>query len=130
MTKKEFWNIVEKLGWGTKTTDYEAISDELSRTLTPDQIEEFRDLCYKFERALGDTWGGLEGFCEICPGFISNDGYGDFLAHSVGLGKKEYEAVLADTELAIRRFTSHDYVESFAYAIPWPDEEAAWLADT
>lgn len=46
------------------------------------------------------------------------DGWSDFLAHVVGLGRTVYEAEHADSELAYKRARMSDFRENFCYSIP------------
>jgi hypothetical protein len=69
-----------------------------------------------------ETWEEETGKSCGC----GDDGFNDLRAMIVGIGKLEYEAVMADPERAYNRATApygspEGYRESFAYAIPYED---------
>lgn len=131
MPEPEFWKIVDSIGWGTKTTDYKAVKRDLLRNQSPNQLASFRTTLevlrgrlYKAltkweedeERAWLPGGGRSPKTREIGLG---DDGFSDFLHHIIGLGKREYEANLKNPELAQKRARAYDFVESFAYGIPY-----------
>jgi hypothetical protein len=117
MGDREFWKLTEPYGWGTKTTDSKVIKKSLMGKLSLDEAEAledaFRALSSKLYKALmayeaksGDDFG------------LGDDGFGDLIAHIIGMGKKEYEAVLKNPDLAMQRAHKSAFKESFSYSLP------------
>lgn len=113
----EFWKIVESLGWGTKTTDYKAINQQL--------IDSGYDLnCLykifaKFKVELKhkiSQWEQATGLsCDI-----GDDSFDDLASHIIGLGRKAYWSAINNPKLAYERAhnpykSEEGYTESFAY---------------
>jgi len=111
MGESDFWSLIEPYGWGTKSRNYKAIKKDLMGKLSPDEAEElgatYRKLSNKLYKVLD---GVVEG--------LGDDGFGDLIAHIIGMGRREYEAVLKDPELGAVRANAGDFGESFAYALP------------
>jgi|GEM_PF-2454565 len=150
MPEPEFWEIVDGLGWGTKTTDYKALKKHLLRNLSPNQADgmrtTFSQMSGKLYRVLtkweeaGDTGDGAGGIRTPAVSFrtwletgkrgnprefgLGDDSFGDLLAHIIGMGKREYEAVLKNPQRALDRARSDGYKESFAYALPYTADYA------
>ena len=55
---------------------------------------------------------------------VSDDGFDDLLNHIIGLGEEEYRKNVENPKLAFDRADHRDYVESFAYCIPYPGDYA------
>lgn len=116
MTRDEFWILVESIGWGTKTTDTDAVKVRLMRELTLEQANEAAkhlsaaegELCKAVEDELGNSY--------CC------DSWSDVLAHVVGLGRVEHDACVADPERLMSRYRAGKYTESFAYCWPYEDD--------
>ena len=108
-----FWETIEPFGWGTTTTDYQAIKIALMRQLTPEQAEGLHArlhlLMGALERKLRDE------HIEIGLG---DDSFGDLLAHVVGMGRQVYQQALQDPKTVQARGHRDDFSESFAYALP------------
>lgn len=117
----KFWKLVDEIGWGTKTVDYNNVRAGLIKKLTASQSKEltstFNELSTTLTKAI-ETWEKAHG--ERLP--VSDDGFSDLRAHIIGLGKTVYEAVLKDPELAMRRANERQYKESFSYCLPFPDD--------
>lgn len=114
MSEDQFWDLIEPYGWGTKTTDYKAIQKDLMKKITPEQTE-----------ALSTTYGLLRNRLSAAmkkafkgDDWVGGDSYDDLLAHIVGMGRKEYNAVLKKPELGVKRYQEGKYRESFSYALP------------
>lgn len=110
----DFWSFTEPYGWGTKTTDFKEIKKDLMRRLTAEQAHAFRK---SFEEYRGALYKACFHTVEGC----GDDSFSDLISHIVGLGRKEYEATLANPRLAQNRCRENKYTESFAYAIPSKD---------
>lgn len=110
MTDEAFWTTVEFIGWGTKTTDYEAV-EPLLRERGLVWCREFYAVCRNMRENL-DAAARRAGY-DICM-----DAWDDTLHHTIGLGQREYEACLRDPKRLVNRYHKRDYVESFTYCIP------------
>jgi hypothetical protein len=110
LTETAFWNIVAEMGWGTASTDYEAMKSRLMRSGVA--------FCAAFDNTYRTLLGALR--VKVCKdhGDFCSDSFDDATAHTVGLGKAEYDACMADTLGVIRRLEDGDYTESFSYAVP------------
>jgi len=107
-----FWSTTEPLGWGTETTDYKVIEKRLLRELDRAQAVALRGTFHVLEGRLSKAIGPVvEG--------LGDDSFSDLLAHVIGLGRGEYERVLANPQLAQARVDAYDFEESFAYALPF-----------
>jgi len=116
-TEDQFWTEVAHIGWGTKTTDYNAIKKELLSRWTPEFANSFDAILGKKVRDLQneiEQWEKLDGRKAEC----GDDSFSDLTHHIAGLGKDVYEATMTDPELAFNRAREDDYTESFSYAIP------------
>jgi len=122
MSESAFWKFIEPFGWGTKTTDYDAIEKAIMRRLTADQAEELSEAFHRLKGRLYKRVDDWQRDNDRHLG-VGDDGFDDLLSHIVGLGKREYDAVMKDPELAYQRaqarYGSKDgFEESFSYAIP------------
>jgi len=130
MTEEEFWMIVEESGWGRTSTDPTEIKNAIRVRLNfdVDRIEAFHGI---YRDKLGDVYQALDTIGGLGLG---DDGFGDLCAHIVGLGKAEYDAVIADPLKGAARArapygTPEGFTESFSYAVPskFDMDEIEWL---
>lgn len=123
MSPANFWAAVDQAGWG-RHKDYNKVKAFFLERFSEKEADEFRaqfsDLKNKLAREL-DAWAKDEDGKDWGMG---DDSWGDFLAHIIGLGKREYDAVMRDPQKAYDRAQRNDYRESFAYGIPWKDDYA------
>ena len=117
MSETEFWRLIEPYGWGTKTTNSDAIEKNLMGIITPDEADALQETFSKLKGELSRAITRYEKQNDVSVG-LGDDGFGDLLAHIVGMGRKEYEATLRDPQLAIDRAKANKFKESFAYALP------------
>ena len=113
----EFWSIVKSIGWGSKTVDYRCVQKKLALQWSPEKAEAFYEMFRSCKNSLHrviEAWEKENNKRLDC----SDDGLDDLVAHIVGLGEEEFNAVLADPKLAYVRAQKGDYQESFAYVIP------------
>lgn len=115
MSESEFWRLTEPYGWGTRTTDYKKIKKDLMRKLTPEQATELSDAFWKLRGPLANALDPVVG--------IGGDSFDDLVSHIIGLGRREYQAVMRNPELAVARAhapygSKEGYTESFSYALP------------
>jgi hypothetical protein len=115
MNEQEFWALVEDIGWGTKTTDFNTVQKRLLKELTPEQMEAASDHFRTFKMQLYDV-------AEEDIQHVSDDGLSDLLSHIVGLGKEEFEACLKDFNRIQARACNRLYTESFSYCLPDPED--------
>ena len=115
MTARDtFWQTIDSIGWGTKTTNCKAVKARLMR-----QGEELCSLLSdEYGKVLGELYRAARdaGFDLCC------DSWDDTKAHVVGLGRDEFERCLADPEQLVRRMDRGNYTESFSYCIPYPGD--------
>lgn len=108
MTREMFWETVAEMGWGTKTTDYKALKRFL--------MLKGKAFCEEFQRHYDEVDSDLlKAGCDLHGG----DSVGDCRSHIIGLGKEEYDAVMADLSLGEARYERGDYTEKFSYAFPY-----------
>jgi len=113
----DFWKLVDKIGWGTKTTDTDAIEKAIMLKYSPQEAaalgnirsQLFDDLYDRLDR-----WGDAE---DMSFG-VGDDGFSDLINHIIGLGKREYDAVMKDPKRGWERAQKGTYTESFSYAFP------------
>ena len=114
---RDFWNIIEYVGWGRKTYNYREIEELLIGELSTNSGPWFTKTFRKFKTVLDDKINQWERKSDKrLP--LGDDGFSDLVSHIIGLGSKEYWKVMRDPELALKRAESGDYKESFSYAIP------------
>ena len=117
-SESEFWNLTKVLGWGTRSTDYKAMSKYIMRTFTRKESDDLQDVFGKLKDKLSvalDKWSRDESNQLNVGG---DDSYSDLLSHIIGMGKQQYNAVLKDPSIA----NSIRYRESFAYVFPFDDD--------
>ena len=120
-TVEVFWAEVAHFGWGTKTTDCDAIKRDILERWDDEFTEGFREHCDAFEHALYEKVERYERANDVsCE--CGDDGFGDLLSHMVGLGKEYFEACMADPSIVVERGQRSDYVEKFSYGIPYTAE--------
>ena len=127
MPEGEFWKMVAKIGWGTKTTDYKAIKAAiLNKYHSAKQVDGIRETFGKLKGTLTkrlDSWMASEApALGVQSWGTGDDGFDDLISHIIGLGWKEYQAVMKDPKLAWDRAQKYKYKESFTYAIPWKND--------
>lgn len=125
LTTTNFWAIVQSLGWG-RSYDYKAMKADLISRLDEQQAKEFRGHFSRLKDALKKKLNDWEQDTGEDLG-VGDDGFDDLTSHIIGLGKREYDAVMRDpakgAARASARYGSPDgYKESFAYAIPYESD--------
>lgn len=119
MTSERFWDLIESIDW--PRDDYEEAKVDLLMNVAPNEVKELRDELGKrtgilrtlFDQAYDETDANF---------YVSGDGFDDLVNHVVGLGEEEYERVLDEPELLLKRYNEGDFVESLSYAIPHATE--------
>lgn len=117
MTKEKFWKIVDKLGWGTKSVDYEKLGMELLQHVSnKNEIMDMKTMAQDYRLAL---YCVIENFMDSEKKYTKygfwggDDSFWDFTAHIVGMGKEVYEKVLKDPKNMT--IVGNDYNENFEY---------------
>lgn len=113
-----FWMLVDKIGWGTKTTDFEAVQKAIMLKYSPLEAEALGDIKDKLFHALYQRLDQWEDTEEGKPFEMGDDSFSDLVNHIIGLGKREYDAVMKDPKRAWERAMKGLYEESFSYVFP------------
>jgi hypothetical protein len=124
LSQVKWWDLVDELGWGTATTDYDQIRDALISRLSLDEAVEFRRFIDRAMNLLHSEITDWEEYDDTPTVPCSDDSFSDLRAHIVGLGKKEFSSVMENPLFAYNRAmakygTKEGYKESFLYAIPY-----------
>lgn len=113
------WETIATLGWGTWTTDYTKIHKLMKKTLTDSTIH---NLNLFVSARVNEIYKRVEEWEDRnrTLNVGSDDTFSDIRYHVVGLGKEEFDRVMADPTLLEKRhdapYNSPDgYVESFCY---------------
>jgi hypothetical protein len=110
----EFWKAVAEAKWGMKA-DYEKIKLMFLRKWTPKQTKQMNEV-YKY------LYNKLYRACNAVVEDLGDDGFGDLLSHIIGLGRTEYERVLANPKLAATRADNNQFKECFSYCLPYEED--------
>lgn len=130
ITDEQFWQEVEKIGWGRKILKSGTVQKMLSIAWGPEKSVVIRNRCRFFEKTLNVCLTKWSRQNEK-PFGLGDDSFGDLVSHIVGLGRAEYEAVMANPELGYKRAIKRDFEECFNYCLPYDDthKEELGLAD-
>lgn len=117
----DFWSLVDRIGWGTKTTDYKLVKRSLMSSFTPAQCEGIAEKEGEFRHALTVVFDKYLNDNDVELG-LGDDSFGDLMHHIVGLGKSIYNACMKNPALAVGIARSGKYSEAFNYCIPMADD--------
>jgi len=100
----EFWELIDEargqaahaVEWPSGMQIGASIGAHLPRRLKPVQILEF-DLWIRGQAAMVDRWE-FGAACYLFCGYVSEDGFAEFRFGLVGLGRRDFHAVLADPD--------------------------------
>jgi len=109
-----FWNLVEEIGWGTKTTDTKKLKRTLRREYNEEFINAMKDNALRQRRALATIMDehALKETGSIASYWgVSDDSFWDLTAHIVGLGKEVYDFICKNPIYA----KTIKYKENFEY---------------
>lgn len=120
------WQIIDECDWKNLSKinkddsiydDFEEAENKLKEKLkekyTIKQLRMVNELIREKRFKLQDI---LESFTDDNSYFdVTDDSFYDLTTHIVGLGKKEYDKVCKDPELARKRSLNNDYRENFEY---------------
>ncbi len=110
LTDNLFWEIVTEIGWPRR--DIDAVKLMLMRTYPPETMEAMHITFCNKKAELARA--AAVDFC--C------DSWDDTRAHIVGLGREEFQHNLDNPALILERESHGDYIESFAYCLPFPQD--------
>ena len=116
MSDEIFWKAIADMGWAENGFNYEQIGESLKQRIDaayePQQAAEVKaSLLETYNRKSNALYYRLDKVVNN----LGDDGYSDLLAHIIGLGQAEYEAVMADPSLGRERAKRYDFEESFSY---------------
>lgn len=120
--KKHFivkmWGIIDELGWGIKSTDYNSMGIYLDRNYPDRIIIQLREFVRDKRKEIIKT---LLDHAELKTGNkysyypVGDDGFWDLTAHIVGLGKYWFDKITNDPEIAYDIASNHMHKENFQY---------------
>lgn len=115
--EKECWEQIEKLNWWNDPND-NRVTSELLRYFTPSEVIRLRDFVDNKQRELMDKFN--EDWLDN-PGIgVSDDGWSDITAETVGRGEEFYNNITAEKLLEMA--DNNDYQESFLYCFHIADD--------
>lgn len=123
------WELVDEIGWGTKTTDYKKIKEKLMSEYGMEEMDGFNEWleskCNRLAKAIREyveEYSDSGNWEEPDLPYGGDDSFSDMVHHVVGLGKNYYEKVIKEIKENPKSPTSTlsklKVVESFSYAIP------------
>jgi len=116
-----FWKAVSDMGWETNGFDYDKIGKDLETRIWAEyddqQARVIADGLFtagmRFHNRLYDV---VDKYARKTKTYMGgDDSFSDLLNHIIGLGQAEYDAVMADPSLAVKRYNEEAYTESFSY---------------
>lgn len=127
MNEEIFWKAVDDMGWEANGFDYDKIGKDLTARIwgsyEEQQAQEIAKSLYVFLNihVARPLYRVVDRYAHIG----GNDAFDDLINHIIGLGKDEYDRVMANPALAVERFKNDDFKESFAYCFH-DCHERAW----
>lgn len=109
--EKQFWDFVDRVDW-LSDTNPDRIKRMLMKTANQSTLDDLED-------AYGDVYSPLHNYLEDKVSGVSDDSFHYLNTHIIGSGKKVYDAVMKDAQVAQDMIDSHSYEEGFGYI--WPD---------
>ena len=110
-----FWEIVEEIGWETKTVDYHAVKKDLVKRYSKFTLEIFCKQYKLFYNGLKDAIKDYNAKNNASIPYSGRDAHWDTLSHIVGLGYDEYMKNINNPKRVEERLDSSNYVENFCY---------------
>jgi hypothetical protein len=122
MPLEQFWALVAEVDWATRLArpideGKSILRERLSRVDAAAFHARLQELRFSLHKVLTDWQEETGKEFEI-----GDDSFDDLICHIIGLGQREYEAVLADPAVALERAETGDFLESFLYLAPQPDD--------
>lgn len=141
MTRDEFWAIIEKVNWAEliAKSDYDDVMGipipvekrpyEVGKVRLLEALPTLED-SQAFDVYYQERQGALyKFFTEWVDGNrdhrttdLSEDSFGDLLAHVIGLGREVFEDVFTHPERLQKRGLDFNFTESFAYCFPHEED--------
>ena len=118
MDEDTFWRIVDSINWKEIKNLKKAYiigKKTVMKALSYEEATTFGDTVSKLSSSVYDLIASMDDL----PG---DDGTSDLIAHIIGLGKETFYASINDVNLISARIEANDYVESFAYCVPYEDD--------
>lgn len=115
------WNLIEQIGWGTKTTDYREVSRQLHNTLGKTKVSALRAFTWQKVHELGLAVESYEKRTHTKLVLQSDDTFSDVRYHIVGLGRKAWKTAMRYPYHLENFVLKSLYVESFAYCFHEPE---------
>ena len=104
--ERRFWKFVHAANW-TSDHDYNRIQDMLERIGKANALELY-NVYNELSKKLSDhLWDPIRG--------VSDDGFSDLVAHTIGSGEQVYYAVMKDWNVAQKMVNKYQYQEGFQY---------------
>lgn len=122
MTEERFWAIVEMADWPARQTeDSDRGKIFLMSRLDRGEVHQLRGI---YESLSNDLWLAVGNHLKSTDQVIGvgDDGYGDLVAHVIGLGRAEYEKAMADPQVVVERGRARKFASNFSYILPWPQD--------
>lgn len=109
----DFWSIVDAIGWGSITENYDLIKSCLLEVFTKEQILKIHEKAIAARKILDKRVAKYEEENNIDNLFgTGDDGRWDVLAHIVGLGKDTYNDAMENPG----RYSKIKSSENFEYS--------------
>lgn len=133
MPEKDFWALIDGLGWDGTNTNWKELKKTIESNITTEEAENLRDTFDRLSAELYDvidTWLKKEQDKAYEEGRkparidLGDDRFDDFLAYIIGLGSAKYNEVKKNPKMA-PKLALGDIPESFVYAIPWGSNSLA-----
>ena len=116
-SEEKNWEILESVNWEQecKTVNSATLKIRLMKRYSQEEILEAGKFQSKMSNVLYQKINEYENDNETLGNYGGDDSFGDLLDHIVGCGQGRYNEIMEDPKLA----GSVDYVENFAYVIPY-----------
>jgi hypothetical protein len=115
------WELIDEIGWGTRTTDYNTVAKTLYDAFTETGVNKLRCFVNERVRDLYDKIGLFEKTTGVDLDICSDDGLSDLLYHTVGLGKASFDRRMSNPKQLEEDYKKIMYTESFAYCFQKPE---------
>lgn len=121
MNEEIFWKAVDDMGWEANGFDYDKIGKDLETRLWAEYGDQqageiATGLFITSMRVHNDLYKVVDKYARKTKTYMGgDDSFSDLLNHIIGLGKAEYDAVMADPSLAAKRYEEDAFTESFSY---------------
>lgn len=120
LTDKQAWSLIEQMGWGRTSQNYDALAREWYAKLGKTNMNALKNFVGS---RVSDLYHAVEKYEATGKDMEigSDDGMSDLIHHVVGLGKVEFSRNMVDPYSLARRYAANGYKESFAYCFQEPE---------